>query len=159
MLARSLARRRRLRTDDGGGGSPTSRPRRSPAGRRQRWTFVAGDTDAFLSKGEDDFFATMYPATFTACGFSEPAGDHLIFRSEAPGEYPMSLSRNMTFVVGDDNKIAIDGTIRVDEVTATSIKGGIVASFDSSNEVNGPFEIPICAEVIEFCASCAVSWL
>ncbi len=58
----------------------------------------------------------------------------------------MSLARNMTFVVGDDNKIAIDGTIVVDEVTATNIKGGIVATFDSSNTVNGRFDIPICAE-------------
>jgi hypothetical protein len=111
------------------------------------WTFVAGDTDAFLSKDEPDFFATLYPATFTACGFSQPAGDHLILSiPKTPGEYPMSLSRNMTFVVGNDNKIAVDGTIVVDEVTATSIKGGIVASFDSANEVNGRFEIPICAE-------------
>lgn len=111
------------------------------------WTFVAGDTDAFLSKDEPDFFASLYPATFTSCGFSQPAGDHLILSiPKTPGEYPMSLSRNMTFVVGNDNKIAIDGMIVVDEVTATSIKGGIVASFDSSNEVNGRFEIPICAE-------------
>lgn len=111
------------------------------------WTFQAGDTDAFLSKDEPDFFATLYPGTFTACGFSQPDGDHLIVSiPKTPGEYPMSLSRNMTFVVGNDNKIAIDGMIVVDEVTATSIKGGIVASFDSSNEVNGRFEIPICAE-------------
>lgn len=111
------------------------------------WTFQAGDTDAFLSKDEPDFFATLFPATFTACGFSQPAGDHLIVSiPKTPVEYPMSLSRNMTFVVGNDNKIAVDGTIVVDEVTASSIKGGIVASFDSSNEVNGRFEIPICAE-------------
>ena len=113
----------------------------------QTWTFQAGDTDAFLSKDDPDFFATLYPGTFTACGFSQPAGNHLIVSiPKTPGEYPMSLSRNMTFVVGNDNKIAIDGTIVVDEVTATSIKGGLVASFDSSNEVNGRFEIPICAE-------------
>lgn len=117
----------------------------------QQWTFQAGDTDAFLSKDEPDFFATLFPAsaagTFTACGFSQPAGNHLIVSiPKTPGEYPMSLSRNMTFVVGNDNKIAVDGMIVVDEVTATSIKGGLVASFDSSNEVNGRFEIPICAE-------------
>lgn len=111
------------------------------------WTFVAGDTDAFLSKDEPDFFASLYPATFTACGFAGPAGDHLLLSiPKTPGEYPMSLSRNMTFVVGDDNKIAINGTIVVDEVTATSVKGGLVASFDAANEVNGRFEIPICAE-------------
>lgn len=113
----------------------------------QTWTFAAGHTDAFLSKDDPDFFATLYPTTFTACGFSEPGGNHLIVAiPKTPGEYPMSLARNMTFVVGNDNKIAIDGRIVVDEVTATSVKGGLVGSFDSSNEVNGRFEITICAD-------------
>lgn len=59
----------------------------------------------------------------------------------------MSLSRNMTFVVGDsDNLIATNGRIVVDEVTATTVKGGLVASYDGSNEVNGRFEVTICPE-------------
>jgi hypothetical protein len=111
----------------------------------QSWTFVAGDTDAFLSDGEDTFFAALYPAQFTTCGFSEPSGDHLLISiPKTVGDYPMSLARNMTFVVGNDNKIAIDGHIRVDEVSATKIKGGIVSRFDDQNEINGTFEIPIC---------------
>jgi hypothetical protein len=111
----------------------------------QAWTFQAGNTDSFLSEGEDTFFATMFPTTFTTCGFSEPGGNHIIVSlPKVPGDYPMSLSRNMTFVVGNDNKIAVDGMIRIDEVTATHITGGIVSSFDSQNTVNGTFDIPIC---------------
>jgi hypothetical protein len=113
----------------------------------QPWTFAAGHTSAFLSEGEPDFFATLHPMAFTACGFSEPSGNHLIVAlPKAPGEYEMSLSRNMTFVVGSDNKIAIDGHIAVTEVTATKLKGGIAAKFDSQNEINGTFEISICPE-------------
>jgi hypothetical protein len=113
----------------------------------QAWTFAAGHTDAFLSEGDDDFFATLFPSQFTTCGFSEPSGNHLILSiPKTVGDYPMSLSRNMTFVVGSDNKIAIDGHIAVTEVTATKVKGGIVAKFDSQNEINGTFEIPICPE-------------
>jgi hypothetical protein len=113
----------------------------------QAWTFAAGHTDAFLSEGDDDFFATLFPSQFTTCGFSEPSGNHLIISiPKTVGDYPMSLSRNMTFVVGNDNKIAIDGHIAVTEVTATKVKGGIVAKFDSQNEINGTFEIPICAD-------------
>jgi hypothetical protein len=114
----------------------------------QTWTFAAGHTSAFLSEGEPDFFATLYPMTFTTCGFSEPAGNHLIASiPKQPGEYPMSLSRNMTFVVGDSNNlIATTGKIVVDEVTATTIKGGLVATYDGQNEVNGRFEIAICPE-------------
>ena len=113
----------------------------------QPWTYVAGHTDAFLSEGDDDFFATLFPAQFTTCGFSEPSGDHLILSiPKAVGDYPMSLSRNMTFVVGNDNKIAIDGHIVVTEVTATQLKAGIAAKFDDQNTINGSFTIPICAD-------------
>ncbi len=114
----------------------------------QTWTFAAGHTSAFLSEGEPDFFATLYPMTFTTCGFSEPGGNHLIVSiPKEPGEYEMSLSRNMTFVVGDSNNlIATKGKIVVDEVTATTIKGGLVATYDGQNEVNGRFEVAICPE-------------
>jgi len=113
----------------------------------QAWTYVAGHTDAFLSEGDDSFFTTLFPTQFTTCGFSEPSGDHVILSvPKTVGDFPMSLSRNMTFVVGNDNKIAIDGHIVVTEVTATKLKGGIVAKFDSQNQINGTFEIPICAD-------------
>ena len=114
----------------------------------QTWTFAAGHTSAFLSEGEPDFFATLYPMTFTTCGFSEPAGNHLIVAiPKTPGEYEMSLSRNMTFVVGDSNNlIATDGRIVVDEVTATTVKGGLVSTYDGQNKVNGRFEVTICPD-------------
>jgi hypothetical protein len=113
----------------------------------QAWTFKAGDTDAFLSSDGDTFFASLYSSQFTTCGFSEPTGDHLILNiPKTVGDYPMSLSRNMTFVVGNDNKIAIDGHISVTEVTATQIKGGIASKFDDQNTINGSFTIPICPD-------------
>jgi len=136
-------------TDDGDSMSTTeiqSSPVTGMVGGKA-WTFQAGHTDAFLSEGDDDFFATLFPATFTACGFSEPAGDHLIIAvPKTVGDYPMSLARNMTFVVGSDNKIAIDGHIEVTEVTATKLKGGIAAKFDAQNSINGTFELTICAD-------------
>jgi len=113
----------------------------------QPWTFQAGHTSAFLSEGEPDFFATLFPAPFTQCGFSEPQGNHLILSiPKAVGTYELSLSRNMTFVVGNNNLIGLDGTIVVDEVTPTTVKGGIVASYDSQNDVNGRFQVTVCAE-------------
>lgn len=114
----------------------------------QAWTFVAGETNAFLSEGEDDFFAEFYPEAYTACGFSTPSGNHLIVSvPKSPGEYQMGTQRNMTFVVGDsDNLISFDGAIIVEEVTATSVKGGLVGEFDGDNVVNGRFELTICAE-------------
>jgi hypothetical protein len=59
----------------------------------------------------------------------------------------MGTSRNMTFVVGDSqNLISFDGRIIVDEVTPTGVKGGLVGSYDGQNQVNGAFELKICAE-------------
>ncbi len=113
----------------------------------QSWTFVAGQTDSFLSDGKPDFFTVMYPAQFPTCGFSRPGDSHLIVSvPKEVGDYDMGFDRNMTFVVGTDNKIAFDGRIVVTEVTATKVVGGLHGSFDGDNEVNGQFEISICTD-------------
>jgi hypothetical protein len=109
----------------------------------QPWTFQAGGTDAFLSEGDDNFFATFYANAFT-CG-SEPSGPSLIVAvPKVPGDYPMSLMRNMTFVMGSDNKVAIDGRVVVDSVTATTVTGGLVGTFDDQNTVSGHFTLTVC---------------
>jgi hypothetical protein len=114
----------------------------------QPWTFTAGHTSAFLSEGEPDFFAIMHATQFEACGFSEPAGDHLIVSiPKTVGDYEMSLSQNMTFVVGDSNNlIATEGRIVVEEVLADKVRGKLHGIFDDDNEVDGKFEVTICAE-------------
>jgi hypothetical protein len=110
------------------------------------WTFVAGHTNDFLSEGEDDFFAELYPAAFTACEFSTPPGNHLIVAvPKAVGDYDFSTSLNMTFVVGaSDNLVTFDGRVRVDEVTATTVRGGLHGVFDGDNEVKGEFTLTVC---------------
>ncbi len=109
------------------------------------WSFVAGETDAFLSQDSDNYFATFYASSFTACGFSQPSGPSLIVAvPKVAGDYPMGLMRNMTFVVGSDNKVATDGRIVVTNVTATSITGGLVGNLDDSNNVNGQFTLTVC---------------
>jgi len=114
----------------------------------QSWNFAAGHTSAFLSEGEDDFFATLYPTTFTPCGFNEPSGPHIIVAiPKTTGEFDMGFDRNMTFVDDSSNNyVSFDGVIRVDSVTATSVSGGLAAGYDSDNEVNGTFDITICAD-------------
>jgi hypothetical protein len=110
------------------------------------WSFKAGNTDAFLSEGQDDFFAVFYPVAYTACG-SEPTGDHLIVAlPKVAGTYPMTLQRNMTFVVGDNNFVATQGQIRVDTVTATQITGGLHGIYNGDNEVDGTFTLTVCAQ-------------
>jgi hypothetical protein len=110
------------------------------------WTFVAGSTDAFLSEGEDHFFAVFYAETYTPCGFGEPTSDHLIVSvPKQPGSYDFDLQLNMTFVTGNDNLVATDGTVRVDTVTTTAVTGGLHGVYDGDNEVDGNFQLTICA--------------
>lgn len=111
------------------------------------WTFEAGHTNAFLSEGEDDFFAELYAEAFTPCGFTTPSGSHLIIAvPKEPGEYDFSLQLNMTFVVGTDNLVATEGKVVVDEVTATTVTGGVHGIFDGDNEVDGQFTLTVCAD-------------
>lgn len=115
----------------------------------QPWMFVAGHTNAFLSEGETDFFAELYPATFTACGFGTPQGDHLLVAvPKTPGDYDFTTNLNMTFVVGDsDNLVTFDGRIIVDEVTTTLVRGGLHGDFDGDNKVSGRFELTVCPDM------------
>jgi hypothetical protein len=114
----------------------------------QSWSFRSGETDAFLSEGEDNFFASLYATEVEACGFGGPDGYYVIAAvPKATGEYEMSSSLNLTFAVGDsDNLVTFDGVIRVDEVTDTVVRGGLAASYDGDNTVSGTFELTICAD-------------
>lgn len=135
-------------TDDSGPGDVDMTQTLNGTVGGQAWTFAAGETNAFLSEGDDNFFAELYPTAYTQCGFSAPSGNHLIVAiPKTAGEYEMNTSRGMTFVVGDsENLISFSGKVIVSEVTATSVKGGLVGSFDSANEVNGTFDLKICED-------------
>lgn len=113
----------------------------------QPWSFKAGNTSAFLSEGEDDYFATLYPTAFTPCG-QEPSGPHIIVAiPKSPGDYDMGFDHNMTFVGNDStNKVAFDGRIVVDFATSTHVVGGLHGYYDGANEVNGQFDVTVCAD-------------
>jgi hypothetical protein len=112
------------------------------------WTFFEGDTNAFLSDG-DTYFASLYAADFEPCGFGQPSGNSLILNlPKETGEWDLSLSRNMTFVVegtdGTENLIGTEGVIRIDSITTDTITGGVHARYDGDNEVDGTFSLTIC---------------
>jgi hypothetical protein len=110
----------------------------------QIWSFQAGSTNGFLSEGQTDFYAVMYPVAYTECG-TEPSGPHIIVSvPKAAGDFNFDLSRNMTFVDGEDNLVSIDGRIVVDSVTADHVSGGLHGTYDIDNEVDGQFDITVC---------------
>ncbi|HEY4178298.1 MAG TPA: hypothetical protein VGM90_15730 [Kofleriaceae bacterium] len=117
----------------------------------QPFTFVGGETNPFLSEGDDNFFSDLYGETYTACGFSHPSGPHLIASIPmTPGEYTLSLDLNMTFTYNDgstvQNLIATRGRLVVDEVTSTTVTGGLHGIYNGDNEVDGQFSLTVCTQ-------------
>ncbi|HEY4056233.1 MAG TPA: hypothetical protein VGM39_06470 [Kofleriaceae bacterium] len=114
--------------------------------------FVAGETNAFLSEGDDGFFSDLYGAPYTSCGFSKPTGPHIIARVPMqPGDYTLSFQQNMTFTYADDdgeiqNLIGTHGRLIVDEVTTTSVSGRLHGIYDDDNDVDGAFVLSICPD-------------
>lgn len=114
------------------------------------WSFVSGSTDAFLSEGESTLFTTLYADAVATCsGIPTSTQPEVIVQlPRAPGTYSLSLQRNATFAIQrsttTDNLVATKGKLVIDEVTATTIKGGAYIEYNAENSVNGTFEASIC---------------
>ena len=96
---------------------------------------------------DGDFFAAFYPSAYTPCVDRDPTGPYLIASiPKQPGDYDMSLSRNMTFADGLNNLIVVNGRIVIDTVTATTVTGGLRGTYNGGNEVDGQFQLTICPD-------------
>jgi hypothetical protein len=113
----------------------------------QPWTFGTGETDSFLSSATS-LYVNMYPGSFTACSGAAPSGTDMVIMQmpTTPGGYNLSLQLNATFYVAatQGNWVATRGRLQIDSVTATTISGGLNATYDSSNSVDGQFQASIC---------------
>lgn len=112
------------------------------------WTLTSARTSALLSD-EQTFWVDMYGQGSSSCGdFGE--GNSLILNvPKKVGTYRLSLALNATFVVDGaetQNLVATQGAIRVDEITETSLRGGVTMTYDAANSVSGGFDATICAE-------------
>jgi hypothetical protein len=136
-------------SDGGAPGTIANQPLAGKVG-GQAWTFVAGQTDAFLS--EMNFFATLFDKPFASpCAELRPqdATHSLILNiPKAIGRYAISLSLNQTFSYPDgsstQNDIATTGTLEVTELTATSLSGGVKMAYGTKDSVEGQFMITVC---------------
>ena len=140
---RRLAHRRRLGLE----------PALDRDDRRQPWTFVAGETDHFLSPSGGNFFASLYEqAIDSPCLGANPQGTtrHLILNIPmAVGRYTLGLALNQTFSYDDgtgtyENDIATSGALDVTTLTATPSRRHEDA-YDAKNTVDGQFTIGVCA--------------
>ena len=114
----------------------------------QSWTLARAETDPFFDDAEKLWVNLYGQSTGVACG-AEPDGSKLLLRvPRRPGEYALGLMLNGTFVIetpsGTDNLVGTEGSLRVDEVTSTTLRGGVAIEFDADNSVSGLFEATIC---------------
>lgn len=116
------------------------------------WTMTAAHSDSFLDD-EDGYFAVfLETAPADSCS---PGSEGRSVLTRVPlevGEQKLSLSKNLTFSYEDENgdvqnDVAIRGGIRVDEIdeAAGVVRGALQAS-TGDHEVDGTFEMTICAE-------------
>ena len=110
------------------------------------WTLAAAQTDAFFSDATE-FWVDLYAVAPTGCG-SQGSGSSVILNvPNKVGSHALSLQLNGTFVLDNanqDNLVATEGAIRVDEITDTLIRGGVTMTFDAANSISGEFDATIC---------------
>jgi len=134
-------------SSNGSGAPISSQPLSGKIG-GQPWSLAIAQTDSFLSMG-DKFFVTMYPTTFTACDtFGAPSNVNtvIIELPKTAGSYNLSLDMNATLyeAATSDNRVATQGHVVIDTITATTISGGANFAFDANNAVDGQFQATIC---------------
>lgn len=118
----------------------------------ESWTFSSGRSDAFFSD-EQQLWVELYAVNAGSCdSTSSPNGHHLIVTvPREPGTYRLGLleQRSATFVLETsggttDNLVTTDGTLIVDDVSATKVSARASLEFDADNNVTGRFEATIC---------------
>ena len=116
--------------------------------RGQDATVSGGRQDVILSD-EETLVATLHLGPYDGCNDSNvPGGRLLLDIPAAPGLYELGDDRGVNFVAesDDENLVATEGVLRVDEVTEAHLSGGLRAYFDDANQVDGTFTIDICAD-------------
>lgn len=119
----------------------------------QTWSFRSGRAkpDPFKS-GSLAFDLWDIEVSDPCNDFTFPNRSILFSLPAASGDYPMSLERTFTFYSNDNganrNFVATSGQINLliapTGIGVTRIDGEIVGSFDSANNVNGRFSVPLC---------------
>lgn len=110
------------------------------------WTLAAAQTNAFFSD-DTEFWVDLYSAAPSGCGSSAPGHNVILTVPNKVGSHALSLQLNGTFVIDNaaqDNLGATQGTIRVDEITDTLLRGGVSMTYDDANSISGEFEATIC---------------
>jgi hypothetical protein len=142
----------------GGGGAPIASQPLSGKIDGVPWTFLVGETDAFLSSSDPTFFTNLYdtPLDVPCVGGIPSASERALIINipKAVGSYTLSfttggLTATFTYKQNDPNNdyqndIATSGRLDVTALTATTLTGDARITFDADNFVEGQFQVAIC---------------
>ena len=131
--------------DDTGSGPPISDGPLAGVVGGKLWSFRSGETNPQQSQGDPRFWGEAYAEATAACS-ATPTLDFLILNvPREVGSYDLGFDLTATFVIQpSDNLGATKGRLVVEEITASSIRGGANIEFDPQNKVNGHFTLAIC---------------
>ncbi len=129
----------------GGGGGISDQPLSGKID-GMAWTLVSAQSNPDQSTG-DSFFVEMYAEAQTACSFGEPGRPNGLLADlpKTVGSYDIGPGSSVTFYVMPYTSLGTNnGHIVIDEVTETTISGGMEITYNGSNKVNGKFQATIC---------------
>lgn len=132
--------------DDGGGSASIVTGNVTGKVGGMSWTLAAAQTDAFFSD-ETKLWVNLYAEAPSGCDSSGSGNRVILNVPNKVGSYALSFQLNGTFVIDNadqDNLVATQGALRVDEITSTQIRGGVSMTYDAANSINGEFAATIC---------------
>lgn len=129
---------------DGSGGPPIStRPLQGTID-NQPWSLVTAQTG---SQPNPAYFWIEAYAESRSCGLSSKTTEPFVALPvpKAVGDYVLDehLAANFALPRGDVF-VSTTGRVRIDEITATTIRGGATIIYSAKHQVDGQFEARIC---------------
>jgi len=116
----------------------------------QTWTFGTGEAALVRgSSGVQQYLVHLYPGAVEACvSFGMMPGRDLVsmLMPTAVGSYQLGYDLSSTLVAGsiDTRCVAIEGRLVIDDITATTLTGGLFVNCGPGNTIDGQFTAVIC---------------
>jgi hypothetical protein len=135
--------------DDGGDGEPADLDviAATPASGTIAGTpFTLGTR--FMNQTDGELWFDLLPTAAADCTLDETDGQYpfiIFFTPAAVGRYPLGQTQFVTFVPAPSTNLGISrGVIEIEELTATTVRGGLHVWSASDGEINGRFDGPLC---------------
>ena len=102
----------------------------------------------FMDVDTGDLNVDLLPVAAADCTLDETDGKFpfiIFFTPATPGTYTLGNEHTVTFVDKPSNNLIVQqGVVQIDEITATTVRGGLHVFNSEFGEVNGRFDGQLC---------------